>query len=227
MDAQQATIGWWPGDPNYGQAAFTPTRIRPRMGFRTPTWPLRPRAGTQARRVRARLGRDPREPRSTCARARVRALSVPLRLRAVRMRSRPLPQSPRVWRPRRVRRPAQPAGSSLRDSSVAARHESGRDRLSLLPCGTALVPTDTPDGCRSSRKADASDDPNTRRHIDALNLSAGGRKVAGSSQSPRLSETAAPAAISRWGRRWHDPAREVQVGPIPAARLAAGDRSGC
>jgi hypothetical protein len=46
MDAQQATIGWWPGDPNYGQAAFTPTRIRPRMGFRTPTWPLRPRAGT-------------------------------------------------------------------------------------------------------------------------------------------------------------------------------------
>src|SRR5687768_2779707 len=43
--------------------------------------------------------------------------------------------------------------------------------------GTALVPTDTSYVSRSSRSADASDDLDAHRHIDALNLSAGGRTV--------------------------------------------------
>ena len=46
--------------------------------------------------------------------------------------------------------------------------------------GTALVPTDTSDASRSSRNPDASDDLDAHGHIDTLNLSAGGRKVAGS-----------------------------------------------
>src|SRR5687767_7588115 len=50
----------------------------------------------------------------------------------------------------------------------------------LTQPSTALVPTDTSDVSRSSRSTDASDDLDAHGHIDTLNLSAGGRKVAGS-----------------------------------------------
>jgi hypothetical protein len=52
--------------------------------------------------------------------------------------------------------------------------------LSCLRRGTALVPTNTSDPSRSSTSADASGDLDADGRIDALNLSAGGRKVAGS-----------------------------------------------
>jgi len=62
----------------------------------------------------------------------------------------------------------------------------------LVGRGTALVPTDTSDASRSSRSADASDDPDAHGHIDTLNLSAGGRKVAGSNPVAPTEQTAIP-----------------------------------
>jgi hypothetical protein len=57
-----------------------------------------------------------------------------------------------------------------------------------------LVSTDTSDVSRSSRSGDASDDLDARGRIDALNLSAEGRKVAGSNPPAPISQKPASEA---------------------------------
>ena len=88
MDAQEVAVGWWPGDARYAKAAFYAYAHPAPDGFAAATLsPAAARWDGDARRVRPRLGRRPRQPRPARARARVRALGVPPRLRGVRVGS--------------------------------------------------------------------------------------------------------------------------------------------
>ena len=58
MDAQEVAVGWWPGDPRYGKAAFYAYAHPAPDGLRGRAARARRRAlGRRARRVRPRLGR--------------------------------------------------------------------------------------------------------------------------------------------------------------------------
>ena len=86
MDAQEVAVGWWPGDPRYGKAAFYAYAHPAPEGFAGATLaPAAARWDGSARRVHPRLGRRVRQPRSACGGARVRALGVPPRVRGVRV----------------------------------------------------------------------------------------------------------------------------------------------
>ena len=86
MDAQEVAIGWWPGDPRYGRAAFYAYAHPAPEGFSAAA--LSP----AATRWETSLGEyvldwdDVRaDPGPTRSRARIRSLGVPARLRGVRM----------------------------------------------------------------------------------------------------------------------------------------------
>ena len=87
-DAQQIEIGWWPGDPKHGGAAFfafaypTPAGIR-----RGPDRPRRRALERGAGRVHPRLGRRAGRCRSARPRPRVRAVGISPRVRRVRLGS--------------------------------------------------------------------------------------------------------------------------------------------
>ncbi len=77
MDSQEVAVGWWPGDPRSGKAAFYAYAHPAPEGFANATLAPSGRAlGRDARRVHPRLGRRPREPRPARGRARVRPLGV-------------------------------------------------------------------------------------------------------------------------------------------------------
>ena len=62
MDAQEVAVGWWPGDTRYAKAAFYAYAHPAPEGFAEATLsPARRALGRRARRVRARLGRRPRQ----------------------------------------------------------------------------------------------------------------------------------------------------------------------
>ena len=58
MDSQEVAVGWWPGDPRYGKAAFYAYAHPAPEGFAGGALsPAPARWDGDARRVRARLGR--------------------------------------------------------------------------------------------------------------------------------------------------------------------------
>ena len=85
-DAQQVEIGWWPGDPNHERAAFFAFAYPAPDGFADANLsPAAARWDGAARRVRARVGGHPREPRSACPRVGIRPVGLPPRLCGVRV----------------------------------------------------------------------------------------------------------------------------------------------
>ena len=65
MDSQEVAVGWWPGDPKHGGAAFYAYAHPAQPGFAEADLGRRGGAlGRRARRVRARVGRRGRRPRT-------------------------------------------------------------------------------------------------------------------------------------------------------------------
>ena len=90
MDAQEIAVGWWPGDPRYGNAAFyayahpAPGRVLGRHAL--------PRSGPlerRSRRVHPELGRHPHRPGPTVGRPGVCPCRLPPRVCGLRLGLRP------------------------------------------------------------------------------------------------------------------------------------------
>ena len=80
-DAEQVEIGWWPGDPNHEGAAFFAFAYPTPDGFADARPDPRCGAlGRPARRVCARVGGHPGEPRSACPRVGIRPVGLPARV---------------------------------------------------------------------------------------------------------------------------------------------------
>ena len=88
MDAQEVAVGWWPGDARYPKAAFYAyAHPRARWVRRCDAATCRRPLGRCPRRIHPGLGRPLRQLRPACRQRRVRPLSVPARLRCVRVGS--------------------------------------------------------------------------------------------------------------------------------------------
>ena len=85
MDAQEIAVGWWPGDPRYGQAAFYAYAHPAPEGFPAApvparSGPLEPRSG----RVHIPTGTTSEHARATVGRPGVRPFRLPPRVRGLR-----------------------------------------------------------------------------------------------------------------------------------------------
>ena len=86
MDAQDVAVGWWPGDPNYGKAAFYAyAHPAPDSFSDGKVSPAAAHWDSKLGLVRPRLGRRARQRRSPRDRARVRPLGLRPRLHGLRV----------------------------------------------------------------------------------------------------------------------------------------------
>ena len=133
MDAQEVAVGWWPGDPRYGKAAFYAYAHPAPEGFADAKLsPAPARWDASPRRVRPRLGRRHRRRRPARLRARVRPLGLPPRLPGVRL-------EPRARGQRRGHAAAAGLSDILepREPSDAAQPPASADRNDTLSPATS------------------------------------------------------------------------------------------